>query len=92
MEAKGQKGHTWNFQDPLNTQETKVARTYDLLKITDLYPGIDLLMELPNRGLKYSFEVSPGANYTNIQMIYQGATAKIDAKGELLLTSEVEDY
>ncbi|NOQ72083.1 MAG: hypothetical protein GQ574_08785 [Crocinitomix sp.] len=78
IEAIGLKKHTLNFQDPTNLERTKKSKTYDQIIYKNIYEGINLILELPKEGgLKYSFEVSPGADYTQIKMEYSGAKVSL---------------
>lgn len=43
------------------------------LKLVDFYPSIDLIIEAKEAGIKYSFDVSPGADVSQIQLVHNGA-------------------
>ena len=79
----GLKHHTVNFQNPSNLSETKRSKAYDKLVYKNIYSNIDLILELPeDGGIKYSFEVNPGGDYSDIQMEYTGADVSLQG-GEL---------
>ena len=48
------------------------VRSYEELTYPDLYPGIDLVVLLDGRGLKYEFRVAPGADPNRIAIVYEG--------------------
>ena len=83
------KGHTRNFQNPNNLNQTIKARAYSLLRFEKLYDGIDMLVELPEEGgLKYSFLVHPEANYEDIKMTYHRVDIRKKETQELELENE----
>jgi gliding motility-associated-like protein len=95
LEPIGLKKHSMNFQDPNDLKITKRSKTFDQLVYKNIYEGINLILELPpSGGLKYSFEVTPGADYTQIIMEYSGADISL-INNELnikpQLTTELKD-
>jgi len=71
-----------------NRQEEWItgARRFNGIRYPDLYPGIDLLVYFhpDGKGLKYDFEVKPGADPALIQYRYVGANScRINAEGQL---------
>ncbi|PKR79878.1 hypothetical protein CW751_13060 [Brumimicrobium salinarum] len=48
---------------------------FKVLRLSDFYPGIDLILETSSEHIKYSFEVHPGADPSQIQLFYEGMTA-----------------
>ena len=53
-----------------------------------LWPGIDLVHETTSKGVKYHFEVHPGADPGRIRMAYRGAAgAVVDEAGQLVLST-----
>lgn len=62
---------------------TKVPNYISLI-YEDIYPGIDLKYYGKNGVLKYDFIVSPGADYTNIRIRYEGIEGmRISDSGDL---------
>jgi hypothetical protein len=60
----------------------------------DLYPGIDAVYTLPEKGgMKYDLVVHPGADVSLIQMEYNGAIKNIgkDQKGNIIIHTETGD-
>jgi hypothetical protein len=51
----------------------------------DVWPGIDLVWHGRRQQLEYDFIVKPGVNPSQIQLAFDGATAKIDGEGNLIL-------
>ncbi len=49
------------------------AMAYKEVKLTNLYPGIDLKLSFKNDLLKYDFIVRPGADFSKIEVDYKGA-------------------
>lgn len=65
--------HTRNFSFPDAPHVTVKSKAYEYLVYRNIYPLIDLKLELPPEGgLKYSFHVHPGADYKAIRMEYFG--------------------
>lgn len=46
---------------------------FKLLKLIDFYPAIDLIIEMRDEGVKYSFDVAAGADISSIAMVHNGA-------------------
>jgi hypothetical protein len=62
------------------------APTYAKVKLTDVYPGIDMVYYGNQRQLEYDLIVNPGSDPAAIGLRFQGAdNLKIDADGNLLL-------
>ncbi|NOQ73484.1 MAG: T9SS type A sorting domain-containing protein [Crocinitomix sp.] len=88
IEATEINRHTLHFQDPENSEKTLMAKTYKALIYKNIYPNIDMKLELPEEGgLKYSFYVHPGGDYTSIRMKYSGAEVKLLESGELKINA-----
>ncbi|NOQ70355.1 MAG: T9SS type A sorting domain-containing protein [Crocinitomix sp.] len=91
--AIDKKNHTYHYQDTDNESSTVILNCFDKLIYQNLYPNIDLVLELPNYGgLKYSFHVHPGGDYKDIQMKYFGVNVNFNNKRGLQLTSEFHDF
>ncbi len=62
--------------------------TYTQVVYADLWPGIDLIYQGTERGLKYTLLVKPGADWRQIALAYNGASAlQITADGRLAMTT-----
>ncbi len=60
--------------------------SYARLHIDGLYAGIDATLEAPaDGGVKYSFQIQPGADPRAIRIAWQGSTPSLDAEGDLHL-------
>ena len=60
-------------------------RTYGKVNYAQIYPGVDLVFYGNQRQLEYDFVVAPGADPSLIAWQIDGASAAIDAEGNLLL-------
>jgi hypothetical protein len=73
---------------------------YDKITIKEVYPGIDwVLYNSQKGGMKYDFVVHPGADASQIKMIYEGENAlklkedgSIDMQTQLGMFSEAKPY
>ena len=64
----------------------KGINTFEKVKYTDIYPGIDLVYYGNHEKLEYDFVVSPGANPKDIKISFSGAeNVFIDANENLVL-------
>lgn len=64
---------------------TEKVYAYKALKILNVYPGIDWLLEINAAGIKHSFIVHPNANPNIIKWQYDNQTfQKVDQNGNLL--------
>ncbi len=60
--------------------------TYSGVRYKALYPGIDLIYGAAARRLKSEYVVAPGADPSQIAIVYEGAgRPRVDAKGYLIL-------
>jgi hypothetical protein len=60
--------------------------TYQRVKYTAVYPGIDLVYYGQHQQLEYDFIVAPGADPDSIELAFAGAKqTTLDAKGDLVL-------
>ena len=59
--------------------------TYGNVRFPRIYPGVDLVFHGNQRQLEYDFEVAPGADPSRIAWSIDGARARIDARGSLIL-------
>ncbi|HNH85372.1 MAG TPA: hypothetical protein PL157_23595, partial [Acidobacteriota bacterium] len=63
--------------------------SYDRVRYTGIYPGIDAVYYGADHQLEYDFVVSPGASPTAIRMRFSGIEqAGLDAEGNLILSIE----
>ncbi|MGA3095035.1 MAG: SBBP repeat-containing protein [Bryobacteraceae bacterium] len=61
--------------------------TYGKVDYAQIYPGVDLVFYGNQRQLEYDFVVSPGADASRIAWRIDGARARLDAEGSLVLQS-----
>lgn len=57
-----------------------------------VYPGIDVLYYGKDRSVEHDFIVAPGADISRIRLKFSGATPRIAANGDLLLTDELTQH
>lgn len=87
------KHHTIHFQNPQNPLETMKARAFGQLTYKNIYPNIDMVVELPKSGgLKYAFHVHPGGDYKAIEMKYVGITPSRNEAGNLNLVNAFSSF
>ena len=60
--------------------------TYQKVKYTAVYPGVDLVYYGNQGRLEHDFIVAPGADPSNIVLSFEGAQPRIDRQGDLCLT------
>lgn len=66
--------------------------TFNRLRVTDVYPGINLIHYGNDHRLEYDFEIAPNANPADIALRFTGADKiEINADGELVLTLGSEE-
>ncbi|HXC05706.1 MAG TPA: hypothetical protein VNZ86_13180, partial [Bacteroidia bacterium] len=64
------------------------ARGFKKLTYKNIYPGIDLVFTVhPDAGIKYSYDVHPGADPSLIRMHYEGARPETDSQHNILLST-----
>ena len=67
---------------------TKGAPTFERVRYSAVYAGIDLVYHGRQQQLEYDFEVSPGANPRTIEFQFDGAKRlRIDSNGDLILAT-----
>ena len=59
--------------------------TFGGVRLAQVYPGIDLRYHGRAGQLEYDFVVAPGADAAAVKLQFQGASAQIEANGNLLL-------
>src|SRR5271157_5069840 len=62
--------------------------TYGKVEYLQIYPGVDLVFYGNQRQLEYDFVVAPGADPSRIAWRIDGARARVDAQGNLVLTAD----
>jgi len=82
-----EKFHFFNYDDQNNS--VYGARGYKKLLIKNLYPGINVIYSFhPEEGVKYRFDLEPGADPFFIIMTYSGQVSLIkDKNGNIVLRS-----
>jgi uncharacterized protein (TIGR03437 family) len=61
--------------------------TYGRVNYAQIYPGVDLVFYGNQRQLEYDFVVAPGADPSRIAWRIEGASASVDARGNLTLNA-----
>jgi hypothetical protein len=61
--------------------------TYGKVNYVQIYPGVDLVFYGNQRQLEYDFIVAPGADPSRIAWQIDGASATLDAEGNLVLSA-----
>ena len=56
----------------------------------DLWNGIDMVLEGQNGDIKYTFEVAPQADPSQIKLSYRGADLSLTDRGDLLIESSIQ--
>ena len=64
------------------------VKSSEKVKYSDVYKGINWIVYSSAKGIKYDFEVAPGADPLLIKMNYSGVTLKLKS-GELILTTSI---
>ncbi len=82
-----------NFYLPSCPDGILNVKQYKSIRYSNVYKGIDFVFSIVNGKLKYNIEINPGANFKNIEMLYDGVTEinKISS-GELLLKTPIMDF
>ena len=62
---------------------------YGTVYYSDLYPGIDLDVQVATHALKTNFYVAPGADVSDISMLYEGADKLYLSNGNLIIRTSV---
>ena len=62
---------------------------YGTVFYSDLYPGIDLDVQVATHALKTNFYVAPGADVSDISMLYEGADKLYLSNGNLIIRTSV---
>jgi len=79
-----------NFYTDACPQGALEVKRYKDVTYKNLYPGIDLKWYEKNGQLKYDYEVSAGADYTQIKLEINGAEKiSVNSKGQLILKTSL---
>ncbi len=88
--GKEQTGNYFNFYMPEIDRDKVIGYVNGFKKLVyeNIYPFIDIEYSVhPEKGLKYSYILHPGANPSLIQMNYKGATIKKDEAGNIIIST-----
>jgi hypothetical protein len=77
------KANYFTGKDPSKWQRN--VPMYGKVRLDGVYPGIDLVYYGRQAQLEYDFVVAPGADPSAIRMNFEGAKAKLEANGDLVL-------
>ena len=86
---KGEKpaGMKRNYFHPKYNDGIYGVSSYEQIRYSEAYPGIDLIFYFRNGQLKYDFELAPGADPTMIRILYKGhQNIKLDAEGNAVVS------
>lgn len=86
--AEGEKDDYYTYSYPQGEAYVNVDRAsgFERLYYRGLYQGIDATIEgKGGRGIKYSFNLAPGANPQAIRLRWKGAQPQLDADGNIHL-------
>jgi len=69
------------------------VKRFESLKYKNVYEGIDLIFSIKNGSLKYDIVINPGADYHDIQFLYDGATGiDIISDKEILIKTPFKNF
>jgi hypothetical protein len=89
--AKGQRDGYYNYfigNDP--AAWASFVRFYDTIEVQGAYPGIDIRYYFDGGRLRYDYQVTVGANPSQIRFNLEGANDyQVDADGELLISTSL---
>ena len=78
----------YNFQTGPQSTWRRDVPTFGRVAYRALWPGVDLVYETTGTGLKYSFELAPGADPGLIRLAYTGASVvRINDAGQLVVST-----
>lgn len=89
----GEKAFATDYNFYIGSDSSKWAgnlKAYEAVRYKEIYPGIDLKV-YSNAVLKYDFILKPGASPQLIQVEYAGVKPKINASGQLAISTSVGD-
>jgi len=69
------------------------VKRFESLKYKNVYEGIDLIFSVKNGSLKYDIVINPGADYNDIQFLYDGSTGiDIISDKEILIKTPFKNF
>ena len=83
-EKQGQLSYYERYYIPQFGQQGGMAHAYSRIIYKDIYPKIDWVIYINDDKLEYDFIVHEGADASDIQLHYSGATVNLDAGGNLI--------
>jgi gliding motility-associated-like protein len=85
--------HTYHFGAP--NKGTYIAHAYQKITYKNLYPGIDMEFYFPEdkQGFKYNFIVNPGADPSQIRILYPDAgKMRVSHEGDMTIKSAFGEF
>ena len=83
---KEMEGKVSYFRGADPSRWTKCAPTFECVRYSAVYPGIDLVYHGRQPQLEYDFEISPGADPRTIELQFDGAKRlRVDSNGDFIL-------
>ncbi len=67
------------------------AYSYNEITYNNIYNGVNIIVKTNNAGIKYDYEVLPGANTSEIQIGYDGVDNLILKNGKLIIKTSIYD-
>ncbi len=92
--GKNQTSAYFNFYMPSINKDKVIGNVKGYTKIVyeNIYPFIDIEYTIhPEKGMKYSYILHPGANPSDIRMDYYGANLKMDGEGNMIISTDCGD-
>jgi gliding motility-associated-like protein len=85
IEKEGASSTNFNYFYPHYPDGIYGVKEYEKIRIKEVYPGIDwVLYNSGEKGYKYDFEVKPGADYRQIELVYRSKRPiKLNKEGEI---------
>ena len=69
------------------SSDLSAVANYQRVEYAGVYPGIDLTYYGSQRQLEYDFAIAPGADPNAIRLNFAGGQLRIDARGELVMST-----
>ncbi len=77
---------TFNYYNlPHNPDGVTNVREFESVRISEVYPGIDVRFYNGGGFFEHDYELAPGADYQNIRIEISGTEAALNSSGELVL-------
>jgi len=67
------------------------VRTFSVVRVKEMYPGIDVKYYTDNGRLKYDIVVSPGADLNRVKLRYEGGERMYVKNGDLIIKTSAGD-